>query len=107
METAFNSIDGKLFTILLSHRPERFSQESVYKCDLILSGHAHGGQWRIPFTSISAFAPNQGFFPKYTSGKYSMNGVKMLVSRGLARSSGGVPRIFNPTEVVVIDIVPE
>ncbi|MCL2677580.1 MAG: metallophosphoesterase, partial [Clostridiales bacterium] len=107
LENAFAGIDEELYTILLSHRPERFEQESAYPCDLILSGHAHGGQWRLPFTSISLIAPNQGLFPKYTSGIYTSNGTKMLVSRGLSRESTRAPRIFNRPEIVVIDLIPE
>lgn len=107
LDSAFSSIDDALYTILLSHRPERFEQESKYPCDLILSGHAHSGQWRIPFLVHGVFAPDQGFFPEYTSGIHTINGVKMLVSRGLSRESTRIPRVFNPPEVVVIDLVPQ
>ena len=104
LDNAFVSVDRNLFTILLLHRPERFEQVPRHSCDLILSGHAHGGQWRIPLLG-GLFAPNQGFFPKYTSGIYTVNETKMLVSRGLSRESTRIPRIFNPPELVVIDIV--
>jgi predicted MPP superfamily phosphohydrolase len=106
LENAFDSVDSNLYTILLSHRPERFQQLSEYECDLILSGHAHGGQWRIPFILDGLIAPNQGIFPKYTSGTHTLNDTKMIVSRGLARESTRIPRVFNPPELVVIDIVP-
>ena len=106
LENAFESINKDLYTILMFHRPERFEAVSVNDCDLILSGHAHGGQWRIPFILDGLYAPDQGFFPKYTSGIYSMNGVDMLVSRGL-HDAQRVPRIYNPPEIVVIDIVPQ
>jgi len=106
LASAFGAVDDNSYTILLSHRPERFQQESAYNCDLILSGHAHGGLWRIPFILNGLYAPNQGFFPKYTSGVYIIGSVRMLVSRGLSRYSTSIPRIFNPPELAVIDIVP-
>lgn len=85
--------------ILLCHHPEYY--ENYLKdrnIELIVSGHAHGGQWRIFGRGV--FAPGQGIFPKYTSGVY---GGKMVVSRGL-KPSGRIPRIFNPPEVVVVEI---
>ena len=103
LKSAFESIDEDLYTILMLHRPERFEAVSVNDCDLILSGHAHGGQWRIPHILEGVYAPDQGFFPIYTNGIYSMNGTEMLVSRGL-HDAQLVPRIYNPPEVVVIDI---
>ena len=106
IEKAFESIDEDLYTILLLHRPERFEAVSENSCDLILSGHAHGGQWRIPFILDGLYAPDQGFFPKYTSGIYTMNETNMVVGRGMHRAQR-VPRIYNPPEVVVIDIVPQ
>ena len=73
--------------------------------DLVVSGHAHGGQWRIPFVNIGLVAPDQNLFPKYISGLYELNnGVKMIVSRGLARESTPAPRFFNHPELVIIDI---
>ncbi len=77
--------------ILLAHRPELFdsycSVSNEIKPDLVLSGHAHGGQFRIPFVNKGIVAPHQGFFPKYTSGLYtSESGVQMVVSRGLGSS---------------------
>ncbi|MBU5470579.1 hypothetical protein KQI85_09350 [Falcatimonas sp. MSJ-15] len=70
--------------------------------NLVLSGHAHGGQFRIPFIG-GLVAPNQGFFPKYTSGKYIVGNTQMIVSRGLGNSI--IPlRINNRPEVVVITL---
>ena len=97
--------DPAHYRILISHRPERTDVYEKYGFDLIVSGHAHGGQWRIPFTKRGYFAPNQGMFPKYISGPYTLkNGSVMVVSRGLARESTPAPRYFNHPEIVVIDI---
>ena len=85
--------------ILLSHHPEYFDKYLFTKnCNLILSGHAHGGQWRIFGRGI--FAPGQGLFPKYTSGLYH---GRLLVGRGLSNKTR-VPRIFNRKELIVIDL---
>lgn len=95
------------FSVLLAHRPERIEDYLAYGFDLILSGHAHGGQWRIPGLLNGLLAPNQGLFPQYAGGRYDWEGTVFLVSRGLARESTRVPRIFNPPELVAVDLVPE
>lgn len=92
------------FTILLSHRPELFAHYASRGFDLVLCGHAHGGQWRIPGVLNGLYAPNQGLFPPYAGGRYEKDSTTMIVSRGLARESTFVPRIFNPPELVVITI---
>lgn len=88
--------EQKGYRILLSHHPEYFDFLKDYDIDLILSGHAHGGQWR--FFGLPIFAPGQGFFPRYTSGFY---GGKMFVSRGVTNSAP-VPRIGNREELVFL-----
>lgn len=92
------------YTILLAHRPELIDSYLNYDFDLILAGHAHGGQWRLPGIINGLFAPNQGFFPRYAGGKYRFEDSYMIVSRGLARESTRIPRIFNRPELVVIDL---
>jgi len=92
------------FTLLLSHRPELINAYSSFDYDLVLCGHAHGGQWRIPGILNGLFAPNQGIFPEYAGGKYEQNGTTMIVSRGLARESTIVPRVFNRPELVLIEL---
>lgn len=92
------------YSILLAHRPELIDSYLNYDFDLILAGHAHGGQWRLPGIINGLFAPNQGFFPRYAGGKYRFEDSYMIVSRGLARESTRIPRIFNRPELVVIDI---
>lgn len=96
--------ESENYKILLSHRPERFETYTQYGFDLVVSGHAHGGQWRIPPLVNGVYAPHQGVFPKYAGGLYEDNGTTMIVSRGLARETTWVPRIFNRPELVIIDI---
>lgn len=92
------------FTILLAHRPERIESYAKYGFDLVLSGHAHGGQIRIPGIINGFFSPGEGWFPKYTGGEYEIGDTRMIVSRGLSRESTRVPRIWNRPELVVIDL---
>ena len=97
--------NSELFTVLLSHRPERIEELLPLNPDLVLSGHAHGGQWRIPLILENGLlSPNQGTFPKYTNGEYFFGGTELIVSRGLARESTAVPRVFNRPEIVIITI---
>jgi len=91
------------YTVLIAHRPELFDLYVKHGFDLVLCGHAHGGQWRIPGILNGVFAPNQGFFPKYAGGKYQSGKTTMIVSRGLARETTRVPRFYNRPELVVID----
>ncbi len=90
------------FQILLAHRPELFELYAENNIDLIFSGHAHGGQFRLPFIG-GLVAPDQGLFPKYTSGSYTQNGSTMFVSRGLGNSIIPI-RIFNRPEIVVVSL---
>lgn len=87
------------YTILLSHRPELFGGYVNAGVDLVFSGHAHGGQFRIPFVG-GLVAPGQGFFPEYDSGLYQRGNTAMLVCRGLGNSI--IPlRINNRPEILV------
>ncbi|MBQ7780306.1 MAG: metallophosphoesterase [Clostridia bacterium] len=99
------ALDGDEFSILLSHRPELISYYEETPFDLVLCGHAHGGQVIIPKLINGLYAPHQGFFPKYAGGEYVMaNGGKMIVSRGLSKYVR--PRIFNRPELVLVTLVP-
>ena len=90
------------FTILLSHRPELFDTHAAHDMDLVLTGHAHGGQFRLPLIG-GLIAPNQGLFPKYDDGLYSEGNTNMIVSRGLGNSI--IPfRFNNRPEVVLIEL---
>ena len=98
--STWEDIDG--FKILLSHRPELFNLYKDYDIDLVFSGHAHGGQIRMPFIG-GLFAPDQGFFPEYTNGSYQENDTTMFVSRGLGNSVFPL-RVFNNPEIVVVTL---
>jgi hypothetical protein len=92
--------------ILLAHEPQYFQKYVDIGVDIALCGHAHGGQIRIPFTNIGLVAPNQGFFPKYTSGQYISGSTTMFVSRGIGNSILPL-RIFNCPEIVELEIMSE
>ncbi len=95
-------IESDAFSILLSHRPNPFEIYASYPIDLVFSGHAHGGQFRLPFLG-GFIAPDQGLFPKYTEGMHTLNETTMVVSRGLGNSI--IPlRIFNRPELVVVTL---
>ena len=89
--------------VVLAHRPERFPLYAGTGADVILSGHAHGGQVRL--FDIGLYAPEQGVFPKYTSGIYTIDKSLMYVSRGLGNTVI-VPRVFNTPELDVLSFKP-
>jgi len=102
MARAFGRLGGVIgYKILIAHRPERIAEYLEYPFDLILAGHAHGGQVRIPFLVNGLYSPNQGFLPKYAGGYYEKE--RMIVSRGLSVYPL-FPRVFNPPELVSITI---
>lgn len=94
----FEELDG--FKILLCHYPHYYEKYLKDRdIDLVLSGHAHGGQWRIFGRGV--YAPHQGLFPKYTSG---MHDGKHIISRGSVNNVSPIPRFFNPCEILEITI---
>lgn len=97
--------DKKLFNILLSHRPEYFDVYEEEEVNLVFSGHAHGGQIRIPFLG-GVLSPDQGFFPEYSEGMHSLGETTMVVSRGLGNSLFPF-RVFNRPELVVVTLKSE
>ncbi len=90
------------FTILLSHRPELFESYADSNIDLVLSGHAHGGQFRLPFVG-GLMVPNQGFFPEYDAGLFTEGMTKMIVSRGIGNSAFPF-RFNNRPEVILVEL---
>ena len=90
------------FKILLSHRPERFDLYSDSNVHLVFSGHAHGGQFRLPWIG-GLVAPDQGLFPKLTEGIHTRKDTSMIISRGLGNSV--IPlRLFNRPELIVVTL---
>lgn len=102
---AMENVDSADFTVLLAHRPELLAKYAQFPLDLVVSGHAHGGQVRIPGVLNGLYAPNQGWFPKLAGGAYIQDGTTLIVSRGLAVRTR-LPRIFNRPEVVLVRCVP-
>jgi len=94
--------DEKNYTILLSHRPELIEIYSEFEFDLVFSGHAHGGQIRLPFIG-GVIAPHQGFFPKYDSGLYEIKNTTFIVSRGIGNSTFPF-RINNNPELIIVNL---
>lgn len=90
------------YTVLLSHRPELFEEYVRGHFDLVLTGHAHGGQVRLPFVG-GLVAPGQGLFPKYDSGLYTDGDTDMIVSRGIGNSILPL-RIANRPELVLVEL---
>lgn len=102
LDIALEGVPEDMLTLLLAHRPEVFHEYVQYDMDLVFSGHAHGGQFRIPGVG-GLVAPGQGMFPKYTAGVYKEENTQMVVSRGLGNS--GMPfRLLNFPEVIVVEL---
>ena len=95
-------VDTEKFLLLLSHRPEVFEVYCEEEVDLVLSGHIHGGQFRLPIVG-GLLGPTEGFFPEYDAGLFEENNTTMIVSRGLGQSI--IPfRINNPPELVIVTL---
>lgn len=105
LRQALENVDSADFTVLLAHRPELLAKYAQFPLDLVVSGHAHGGQVRIPGVLNGLYAPNQGWFPKLAGGAYAQDSTTLIVSRGLAVRTR-LPRIFNRPEVVLVRCVP-
>lgn len=93
---------GTAYSVLLAHRPELFETYAACDVDLVLSGHAHGGQFRLPLVG-GLIAPNQGLFPKYDAGLFAEGNTNMIVSRGIGNSIIPI-RFNNRPEVVLIEL---
>ncbi len=90
------------FKILLAHRPEMIDIYSSFHIDLVLSGHAHGGQIKLPGRG-GLIAPGQGWFPKYYEGLHKVGDTQMVVSRGLGNSAFPF-RLGNRPEIVITEL---
>lgn len=95
-------VNSDSFTLLLSHKPELLSTYAKHNIDLALTGHAHGGQIRLPFVG-GLFAPNQGFLPKLCSGIHKEENTTMVISRGVGNSQFPI-RFLNPPEIPIITL---
>lgn len=102
LDAALEALSSDDFTILLAHRPELIDEYSKWGIDLVLSGHAHGGQIRLPGIG-GLYAPGQGFFPRYTSGNYTVGDTEMIVSRGIGNSVFPL-RVNDRPEVVIVTL---
>lgn len=102
LDAALEALSSDDFTILLAHRPELIDEYSKWGIDLVLSGHAHGGQIRLPGIG-GLYAPGQGFFPRYTSGNYTVGDTEMIVSRGIGNSAFPL-RVNDRAEVVIVTL---
>ena len=100
LRIAQRGCEGASYRILLAHRPELVATYNRAGMDLVLSGHAHGGQWRVG--SQGVFAPGQGLLPLFTGGLYRIGDTSLVVSRGLGNIFP--VRINNRPEVVLITL---
>ena len=99
-----NKLDNKKYNILVAHNPLEFDSYVDYGADLVLSGHVHGGVIKIPFIG-GLLSPTFTFLPKYYYGVYNKSKTKMIVSSGLGYARGFPIRMFNPGEVVIINLI--
>ena len=98
--------DGAFYSILAIHVPNSVENILPYGFDLMLSGHTHGGQIRIPGLLNGLYAPGQGLFPKYGGGRYDFGEQTLIISRGLSQRPYWLPRVFDPPELVVVTLKP-
>ena len=89
--------------ILLCHRPDSFiyGNAALWDIDYVLSGHTHGGLWRLPLIG-GIIAPEQGIFPQYDKGEYDIGNIKLIISSGFD-GYNNIPRLFNCPEITVIE----
>ena len=102
LKKVLEDADAEKVQILLAHEPQYLDNYAAGGVDLVLSGHAHGGQFRLPFIG-GLVAPDQGFFPEYTEGVHVEGDTTMIISRGLGNSV--IPlRLFNLPEIVCVEL---
>lgn len=103
MKKAFAAMPSEQYTILLAHRPTWFHHYHAYPFDLVVSGHNHGGQVRIPFLLNGLYGPDEGFLPEFPGGRYEIDNTTLIVSRGLSINAR-LPRVWNPPELVFVTV---
>ena len=103
LDQCMEMVDEDKFSILLAHEPQYFNRYCTIGMDLVFTGHAHGGQVRLPVVG-GLVAPDQGLFPEYTEGIHVEDQTTMVVSRGLGNSIIPV-RIFNFPEIVYVELM--
>ena len=106
LASAAEKCSDDVFSILAIHAPNGVESYLSYGFDLMLSGHTHGGQIIIPSIMNGLYAPGQGLLPKYGGGRYDFDDQTLIISRGLARKPLWLPRVFNPPELVLVDLKP-
>ncbi len=94
-------VEENAFSLVLYHHPEYYERAVEYGVDLMLCGHTHGGQIRLPLIG-AVFAPDQGWFPKYDVGRFDTDGTTMIISQGLGQSA--YVRILTPPEIVTVTL---
>lgn len=102
LDIALEQVADEDLSVLLSHRPEEFDAYVKQEMDIVFTGHAHGGQIRLPFIG-GLVSPGQGLLPQYTAGTFEQDETFMVVSRGLGNSIFPF-RIFNRPELIVMEL---
>ncbi len=103
LDLAFEEVDEDIYTVLLSHSPGVVESYDRIPADLILSGHTHGGQIRLPIIG-ALVAPNQGYFPEYDKGVFELNANQYLyIDSGLGTSVAPV-RFWNQSQISLIKV---
>lgn len=102
LKSSIEPLQTKTFTVVLSHRPELFDIYVNSGADLILSGHLHGGQVRLPFVG-GLLSPDPSLFPEYDAGLFTENDTNMIVSRGIGNSAIPI-RFNNRPEIIVVTL---
>ncbi len=106
LAAAGKRLDKRSFSVLLVHTPDQHTEILPLGFDLMVSGHTHGGQWRIPGLLNGVYAPGQGLFPRFAGGLYESNGAHLVVSRGVSKQPSLIPRFFNPPEITLVSLLP-
>ena len=102
IDMVLHGLDRSRFTLVLSHQPQLFPRLAEHQPDLVLAGHTHGGQVRLPFLPV-LYAPGQGCLPKYGYGWYTLGFSRLYVSKGIGATHFPI-RFWNRPELTVIHV---